>query len=535
MHKIIMADDSALSLKGLEKNLDFASIGAELVCSFLNGMDVLAYLREHPDIDLLISDIRMPHITGLELAREALALNKMMKIVLISAYDDFEYAQEALRIGVTDYVQKPIQYKELQQTIQNALEKLEEERAMLHRLEEARPQLREMFYQKLIHSRPQLAAHTLAREADYLGIAVQGGSFVCVAVAGEESGESPAADTESILLNAIMQADALRAWFGADLDCHVIEEQDDTLVLLHAPLLNAGELIQKTISLCKRFAAPHAGNNTAYFGIGTPQRTLWDIPHSIEAARRIVSRRFVFDDQTVFYQTQDSEDMLPFLAHITETQAEITNLLFRRERTALAHIVDSITHDAITYLQDQTLIVPYLVVLISGLIGQLRHNDVDLSEAEHVLTAFSAKSRHPVNSRDIEEMLRSFFDRTIAALDQSQQTYRHKMLSIVKEYIAENLPDSKLHLENIADEVHVTYSHLSRIFKQSEGINVSEYITKMRIERAMRLLRATSDPISLVSDQVGYSSPYYFSACFKRIVGQTPSEYRKGLGATAVK
>ncbi len=104
MYKVILADDNALSLKGLEKNLDFASLGAEAVRYFLNGMDVLKYLREHPDVDLLISDIRMPHITGLELAREALRLNKMMKIVLISAYDDFEYAQEALRIGVTDYV-----------------------------------------------------------------------------------------------------------------------------------------------------------------------------------------------------------------------------------------------------------------------------------------------------------------------------------------------------------------------------------------------------------------------------------------------
>ena len=528
MYKIIMADDSALSLKGLEKNLDFASIGAELVCSFLNGMDVLAYLREHSDIDLLISDIRMPHITGLELAREALTLNKMMKIVLISAYDDFEYAQEALRIGVTDYVQKPIQYDQLQQTIQNALRKLEEERALLRRLEEARPRLRELFYQKLVRSRPRLAEHMLAREAEYLGITVRGGSFLCVAVAGEEAGESPATDTESMLLRAILQTDALRTWFSAEMECHVIEEQDDTLVLLHAPLLGAEALTRQAVSLCERYAAQHADSHSAYFGIGTPQATLWEITRSIETARRMVSRRFVYDDQTVFYQTPDAKSVLPFLTHITEAQAEIINLLFRRERGPLDRMVDRITHEAITHLQDQTLIVPYLVVLVSGLLGQLRQNDVDLSEAEHALTVFSAKSRRPVNSQDIEEMLRRFFDSAIAALDQSQQTYRHKMLTTVKEYIAANLSDSKLHLESIADEVHVTYSHLSRIFKQSEGINVSDYITKMRIERAMRLLRSTSDPISLVSDQAGYSSPYYFSACFKRIVGQTPSEYRKG-------
>lgn len=90
MYKMILADDNALSIKGLEANLDFAALGVELAGSFLSGMDVLAYLTQHPDVDLLVSDIRMPHMTGLELAREALSRNKMIKIVLISAYDDFE-------------------------------------------------------------------------------------------------------------------------------------------------------------------------------------------------------------------------------------------------------------------------------------------------------------------------------------------------------------------------------------------------------------------------------------------------------------
>ncbi|MEA5145502.1 MAG: response regulator, partial [Candidatus Limiplasma sp.] len=187
MYKMILADDNALSIKGLEANLDFAAMGVELAGSFLSGMDVLAYLTQHPDVDLLVSDIRMPHMTGLELAREALSRNKMIKIVLISAYDDFEYAQEALRIGVTDYVQKPIQYDELTATLRRALKKLEEERAVLRRLEAAQPELRKKFYQDLIRIHPMLVAQTLAQEAQYLGIATEGGSFLSVAVAAEEN------------------------------------------------------------------------------------------------------------------------------------------------------------------------------------------------------------------------------------------------------------------------------------------------------------------------------------------------------------
>ena len=177
MYKVIIADDNALSIKGLEANLNFAAIGAELVGSFLSGMDVLTYLEAHDDVDLLVSDIRMPHMTGLELAREVLGRNKMIKIVLISAYDDFEYAQEALRIGVTDYVQKPIQYDELTETMRRALQKLDEERAVLKRLEAAQPELRKKFYLDLTRVHPMLASQALSKEAQYLDIATEGGSF----------------------------------------------------------------------------------------------------------------------------------------------------------------------------------------------------------------------------------------------------------------------------------------------------------------------------------------------------------------------
>ena len=189
-----------------------------------------------------------------------------------------------------------------------------------------------------------------------------------------------------------------------------------------------------------------------------------------------------------------------------------------------AHLTESV----IAQLKEPSLIVPYLVVLVSGVLGQVRQDGVDLSEAESVITSFSTRSRHPVSIRDIQEMLNQFFRHTMAALALSQQSYQYKLLGKAKEYIGNNLSDSQLRLENIASEVHVTPSHLSRIFKRSEGINVSDYITQKRIERATRLLRSTSEPISFVSDQVGYASPYYFSACFKKITGLTPSEYRRG-------
>jgi len=530
MYKVIIADDNALSIKGLEANLNFAAIGAELVGSFLSGMDVLNYLEGHGDVDLLVSDIRMPHMTGLELAREVLLRNKMIKIVLISAYDDFEYAQEALRIGVTDYVQKPIQYDELAETMRRALQKLDEERAVLRRLEAAQPELRKKFYLDLTRVHPMLASQALSKEAEYLGIQAEVGSFLCVAISGERNEDNLAASgTEAMILNQFLQTDALQAWFGAEMECHLIGDREDQLAILHDANLDGKTMVQKVRSLCEGFGAAHENlNATLYFGIGTAQDSIWTIVLSMDTARRAANRHFVTPDQQVFTESDDDAGTLPFLTRIAEAQGEIVQLLLRRDTTALDRMVVQLTQSVVVKLKDQSLIVPYLVVLISGVLGQLSQDGVDLTEAERTVAAFGSRGRHPASARDIGEMLRQFFRQTVAALDQSLQSYQQKLLGKVKQYIDTHLQDSQLRLENIADEVHVTHSHLSRIFKRSEGINVSDYITQKRIEKATYLLRSTSESISFVSEQVGYASPYYFSACFKKVTGMTPSEYRKG-------
>ena len=350
-----------------------------------------------------------------------------------------------------------------------------------------------------------------------------------MAVSGEKNEDNIAfSGTEAMILNQFLETDALQAWFGAVMECHLIGDREDQLAILHDPDLDGKAMVQKVRSLCEGFGAAHEKlNATMYFGIGAAQDSLWKIVLSMDTARRAANRRFVYPDQQVFTESDEDAGTLPFLTRITGAQGEIVQLLLRRDTAALDRMVAQLTESVTVKLKDQSLMVPYLVVLISGVLGQVSQDGVDLTGAERTVAAFGARGRHPVSALDIEEMLRQFFRQTVAALDQSLQSYQQKLLGKVKQYIDTHLQDSQLRLENIADEVHVTHSHLSRIFKRSEGINVSDYITQKRIEKATHLLRSTSESISFVSEQVGYASPYYFSACFKKVTGVTPSEYRK--------
>ena len=524
MYKVVIADDNALSLKGLEKNLHFELLHAQLVGSFLSGMDVMNYVQEHEDVDLIVSDIRMPNMTGLELARQVLELRPRTKIILISAYDDFEYAQEALRIGVIDYVQKPIEYGVLESSMKKALDRLEKERSMMRRLEEARPEMVRRFYQDLMHTPPILAKQTLATEAEYLNISVSGGAFIALAVAAEESDSRK---MQSLMLRALDLEEELKRWFEKEYDCYVSIEREMLLVVLHDAQAGKGEFARDIAGRCTAFCEHCAELFPGVcIGVGAEVESLWDLPLSYDAALRAVNRRFLFPDQNVFVQVETHGESTVFLMQMADSQAEIAQLLLQRNREILGTMTPQLAAEIVGKLGGSSLVMPYLSVFLSGIISRIRQEGVDLQNVLRNVSAFSARNRHAVDVREVEEFLTVSFDSIMEAFRSSQRSYQQRLVEKVKAHIEENLGDNRLRLESIAAYVQVTPSHLSRIFKRVESLNINDYITNKRIDKACCLLKGTQTPISEISAQIGYSSPYYFSACFKKSKGMSPSEYR---------
>lgn len=177
MKKVLLVDDSQLSIDGLVQNIDFQQLGLDIAAVCLDSESALDHLNRE-EVDIVISDIRMPNLTGLDLARYVIPRHKQTKIILISAFDDFEYAQEALRIGVFDYIQKPIDYAYLQRSIQKALDSVEVERALYRQLQDIKPYLEAKLYMDLLHSYPESARVVLSKNMDYLDIKPNQGPYM---------------------------------------------------------------------------------------------------------------------------------------------------------------------------------------------------------------------------------------------------------------------------------------------------------------------------------------------------------------------
>jgi len=163
----MIIDDNHISVDGICHNIDWSDLNAEVACKAYDGQQALDYLQNNM-VDLIISDIEMPQLDGLSLAQNALKINSSIKIILISAFDKFEYAKQAIRLGAFDYIEKPLDYSYLKKIIRNALSMLNKEQRNLEILKQSRPIMIDNFFHKLIQSSSDEARYTLSNYADYL-------------------------------------------------------------------------------------------------------------------------------------------------------------------------------------------------------------------------------------------------------------------------------------------------------------------------------------------------------------------------------
>ena len=165
----MLVDDNALSVEGINKNIDWVSLDAQVTHIKYNGLSALKALQED-SVDIIISDIEMPDLDGISMSKLAISRNPFVKILLISAYDKFEYAKNAIRIGVYDYIEKPIDYSYLTEKIKGACELIDREQKNMKLLELSRPAMIEKFFLDLLNYSGKEAAYHLTSHMQYMNL-----------------------------------------------------------------------------------------------------------------------------------------------------------------------------------------------------------------------------------------------------------------------------------------------------------------------------------------------------------------------------
>lgn len=529
MYKMIIVDDEDEVREGVKQLTNWERCGFELVGDFSNGRDALeAVERLRPDV--VITDINMPYMDGMELAAHLNALYRELKVVILTGYEDFDYAKQAIKLKVKDYLLKPINLQEFTDFLLKMKRELSEEQARMEdmavlqqRLNESFPLLRERFLHKLV-TIPMTENDIHQKFLDFRQV-LDGPDYLAMLMdleePAEQSGSSSYGDTE--LLRFAMH----------NIAQEVIQEEHGGIVFQAGHDKSVALLggTAEEIAIQSQKLASHVGEAVRKYlkrdvsiGIGSIYPTRTKLRLSYQEASSALDYRFLLGAGSII----SIHDVEFGKRTNTPSYYEFEKKLMAAVKTAKAAQASDILGDWFSELK-QSGAAPgscysYLHRILAAFINMIAQTGFDDSK----VLGDDPFSNLPT-LKSIEQM-KGWLDETcrgiIAFLSEQRTHVNHTQLEDALLYINDNYSSPELSLQQVCQHVFLSLSYFSSLFKQHTGDTFVEYLTRLRLEKAKQLLVATQLKAYDVAERVGYADPQYFSVIFKRHIGMTPKDYR---------
>lgn len=520
MYKLLIVEDEDLIRAAILYGIDWPSLGLE-VQGAEDGEDALEAMRTFQP-DIVLTDIRMPFIDGLELTRRLRKEYPRTIVIILSGHDEFSYAQEAIQLGVRQYLQKPIVPNDLIAILQKTSRELDaranresrEEKLRLQ-VQESMPFLREKLLNRILHN--TIMPSELSRMLDFTGIHLKGvGFIVCIIECEPDTplyGEAAAVLDLSItqILEHEISSDgvAFESVSGRRVLIYTARTMQTERPYINSLLGEISDVIFREHGIVTTCA------------IGTRVATIADVHISYDSAKLALEQR-VFDGRGQIYdayQTPCIENYFPF--DRSKSLIDKLKILSDQEFSeALVSFFDDLRH--MRSLSNDNLLTIMLDLANCGYRILMESGCVNNSSSNTIYSSlFSLTSLEQYQS-----VLTAFFLDLRAKLLQQQLNRGDQLIRKICAFIDEHYCDSSMSLGTVASSVFISTTYLSILFKKEMGTTFTEYISRLRMERAKALLRDNNLKTYEAAEQTGYGDPQYFSSCFKKYTGMTPSEYK---------
>lgn len=504
MHKVFIVDDEPFIIEGLYDILDWPRLGLEIVGHAENGRQALDALQTTPT-DVLITDISMPVMDGLSLIAEARKVHKELKAIILSGFNEFDYLKEGMKLGIENYLLKPINVDELESTLRNTVQKLDSLKSEeLYDAYDVQILKDNTLYRWLTR---QIATAEFAERAELLGLHLKG-PFIVVGVLRTQNNPGEIFEQTGRYLQTEKEITLCR-------------DVDGDIVIIGS-LQNSAEGKRMFTDLLENLSRElSSGNPPVQIGIGSVGQLPEEASLSYKEAKRALEYYMVYPERRMIEYKSLQTDQGGAGSGSPLHWDEYAKLILARNREGLKERIGS---DFERMKQTEGVRPEDLqnaaLELVVRFKMELQH--IKYSEETDIFKKALDRLQHCAAFAELAEAIEDVAEATVGSLLQdAKNPVVHQVLGHIHSHFADELS-----LKTLGAQYHIHPVYLGRLFHRETGVSFAEYINKYRIEKAKQQLKHTNLKVHEIARNVGYWEIGYFYKQFRKYVGISPTDFK---------
>lgn len=513
--RILIADDEELTRKGIISSVDWEPLGITKIDSADDGINALECARKSMP-DILLTDVRMPRMDGIELSKKLREINPDCAIIFMSGYSDKEYLKAAINLKAVSYVEKPFVTAEITEALAESVALVQKQRLQTESnqffLQEASSKL------ALSLTQPGAYAHLDTAARKLLDSLEPNQYFSTMIIRTDQILIHMSDETRSTLFSRIRQC--LRSYHMDEL--HTMKHA--AYVILH--LYSRRKPESKTLLyICRQIHSILLSYGTNRFHI-TLGDTVKGYEHAYESYNNAVfllQSSFFAPYGSILTPYEEGEAVSP--AYLHQFPERFDQMLTEKNQTGTLAICGELSEALCgnrNLLPNQARDLYYkLFMILSNLQYESKISTPADAPAHSTLDQINSCETYEELNALLCDAVNHYFELMDTAASESSTLF------LIKDYINSNYSDGSLSIKDISEHVHLSSSYLCTVFKTETGQTLNQYLTNFRIEKAKQMLSDPRNKINEIAAQVGYSDCNYFGKTFKKVVGLSPSEYRE--------
>lgn len=530
-YKVILVDDEEDVRQAIAEKLDWPSLGFEVSGEASNGEEALE-LCEALEPDVVLTDIRMPFMDGLEFCKRLKQVHPGVKILIFSGYDDFEYAKQAIQLEVEEYILKPIDADELAAVfsrMKNVLDKEILQKRDVQRLrayyEQSLPMMRQQFITSLLES--GMETELLEWGIEEYGIQKSSCGY-CVAlikVAEEKEARSSIQDTGHAQYMRLSAQEIIKETIGGELDIQIVSLPDSIAVLITLKPNQDAKSIASRLNILLPVSKKLL-NLTLCIGLGKVYPSLEEISESArEASDALQYRRMMETGQCIYIG-----DIEPGSPIYTGGESRQIDTIVRKIKIGTEEELEDSIFSLLRHIKQSGLGMAqyrlFVLEITAELMRLARAYRLD-ETGDETLDELLARSVSRFDDLDsLGKWMLELCKRLHSLIRRERKDSGRRTIEKAIEHINLNYNDCNLSVDSMSGVLNLSPAYFSTLFKKETGHGFVGYLTRLRMEKALEYLNTTDDKTYVIAEKVGYSDPNYFSYVFKRQYGVSPSKYR---------